>query len=307
MTADLRNSRNIRGNVYLAAQCFGGAAPEGQGRVDMAAVESARSIFEERHLRRAAIQLDRMLGSWFRQHVRPQKPFERCFGSGPDASPWMHGGLPLGLLKVFMLEMMAFKVMLYVIVSACTQQGAQQGAHLGSDMFVQSDVMFRIRQQACVTAPYPRTQVQGQLRFCRRFVCLTSWSTAQGYHRDDDDIWLKEPAWPFWLNGPPGVEHSVDMPAMMKDVLHALKHLHELRGVFLSRSVYPPLCRFTTQQVRNKVRLISLSLAFTGRGALAACDVRHGESSAHAASLFTVLCHVSVSNGTIHDTELTLQ
>ena len=84
--------------------------PEGDISLFFTWAEAHARASSDSHLRQGAIRLDSMLASWFQQRLRPHALFNTCFGSGPDASLWQHGALPLWLLKIFMSEMFVFKV-----------------------------------------------------------------------------------------------------------------------------------------------------------------------------------------------------
>jgi len=94
--------------------CLKYVGPEGEITYYVTPADAIARVGIDSRLRRAAIRLDSMLGSWFQQCVRPHAPFDTCFGSGPDASLWKHGALPLWLMKIFVSEILAFKVRIYV-------------------------------------------------------------------------------------------------------------------------------------------------------------------------------------------------
>ena len=100
--------------------------PEGEITYYVTPADAYARRSMDSHLRQAAIRLDAMLGSWFQQRVRPHAPFDTCFGSGPDASLWKHGALPLRLLKIFVSEILAFKVRVYVEQRMLPAQCASQ-------------------------------------------------------------------------------------------------------------------------------------------------------------------------------------
>ena len=64
----------------------------------------------DEQLHQAALDQDRMFGSFCRQRQMPDPVFDAAFGSGPDASPWLHGPPPLWLWLTYMSHLVDVKV-----------------------------------------------------------------------------------------------------------------------------------------------------------------------------------------------------
>ena len=105
--------RNVRGDARLTAQLPGGSSVVGQAEIPImdilrSAADNYR-VFGARDRRRQAIRIDRQLGRFWQQRG-PNEWLDGLYGSGPDASPWKHGAVPLWLLQAFVTHAVDVRV-----------------------------------------------------------------------------------------------------------------------------------------------------------------------------------------------------